>query len=222
MELGWDALKVGLAASSSTCSAALTAPCQPDQLWNSQTPWTAEAKQCNRDLKREIQLYQAENSPFALSEFSVAQISDSADFDYSNRATATELMERATKCIRECPSEPNSSCVSRDHSGATTGGCTPIAGWVFATKPDAIERWLRQQAELAGDDGMSTASHCITALRVESAVQHLLLHTSKSPSWCESDVEDFESGATTPGNELAHLASPIMQGCTADWIVDGR
>jgi len=107
-------------------------------------------------------------------------------------------------------------------SAAMSGGCTPPA-WKLKSKPSTIQRWLREQAEFSesGDD-VFHASQCLTALRIASALEHLDLFPSKSPSWCDSDVEDFDSGSMSPCDALARLAAPIAKGCTADWFVDGR
>ena len=142
-----------------------------------------------------------------------------------------ELMERARqhfqRSILADASEQNSSgsCGSpaASESAVMTGGCTPPARWELKSKPSTIERWQREQAKFSesGND-MSQASQCLTALRIASALEHLDLFPSKSPSWCDSDVEDFDSGAMSPCDALARLAAPIAKGCTADWFVDGR
>jgi hypothetical protein len=95
-----------------------------------------------------------------------------------------ELMERATqhfqRSILADASEQNlsGSCRSptASESAAMSGGCTPPARWELKSKPSTIQRWLREQAEFSesGDD-MSTASQCLTALRIECANEQLLL-----------------------------------------------
>ena len=141
-----------------------------------------------------------------------------------------ELMERARqhfkRSILSDASEQNLSGSSGSPAASESavmtglpGGCTPAARWELKSKPSTNERWLSQQAEFSesSDDDMSQASQCLT-LRVASELEHLDLFPSsgKSFAWCDSDVEDFDSGAMSPCDALARLAAPIAKGCTAD------